>query len=110
MPRLKKPRYIDPIPHSERDYTTDGEWQTFIDVVEDILFPFRKKAIDAKRAAIIADALSTPEGRIALASAMVEPLRRSMEYSSIGRQLMMVDELPQGAFASYESDVSVTAV
>lgn len=54
------------------------------------------------RAALIAQVLETPEGRSALASAMVAPLRRTMEYQSVGRQLLTIDELPQGAYASYE--------
>jgi len=36
-----------------------------------------------------------------LAQIMVEPIRRSLDYQSIGRQLLMVDDLPQGAYARY---------
>ena len=57
---------------------------------------------------IIAQALQTPEGREALAKAMVEPIRRSLEYQAVGRKLLMVDELPQGALKRYERDVSAT--
>jgi len=28
---------------------------------------------------------------------VVEPIRRSLEYQAVGRKLLMVDELPQGA-------------
>lgn len=45
------------------------------------------------------------EGRLALAQSMVEPIRRSLEYQAVGRKLLMVDELPQGALARYERDV-----
>jgi len=40
---------------------------------------------------IIAQALETDEGRTALAQAMVEPIRRSLEYQAVGRKLLMVD-------------------
>ena len=68
-----------------------------------------KKAVNAEREALIAQALDTPEGRVALAQAMVEPIRRALEYQAVGRKLLMVDELPQGAYARYEKDVRSTA-
>ena len=40
---------------------------------------------------------------------MVEPIRRSLEYQAVGRKLLLVDELPQGAYARYERDVAATA-
>lgn len=40
---------------------------------------------------------------------MVEPIRRSLEYQAVGRKLLMVDELPQGALARYERDVASVA-
>jgi hypothetical protein len=68
-----------------------------------------KRAVNAEREALIAQALETPEGRVALAQAMVEPIRRALEYQAVGRKLLMVDELPQGAYARYEKDVRATA-
>jgi hypothetical protein len=68
-----------------------------------------KKAVNAEKEALIAQALETPEGRVALAQAMVEPIRRALEYQAVGRKLLMVDELPQGAYARYEKDVRSTA-
>ena len=68
-----------------------------------------KRAVNAERETLIAQALDTPEGRVALAQAMVEPIRRALEYQAIGRKLLMVDELPQGAYARYEKDVRSTA-
>ena len=67
------------------------------------------KTTDLEREAIIAQALETDEGRTALAQAMVEPIRRSLEYQAVGRKLLMVDELPQGALARYERDVAAIA-
>lgn len=58
---------------------------------------------------VIAQALNTDEGRVALAQAMVEPIRRSLEYQAVGRKLLLVDELPQGALARYERDVAAIA-
>jgi hypothetical protein len=57
---------------------------------------------NAERADFIAQALDTPESRTALASAMVDPIRRALDYQAIGRSLFMVDELPQGGYAHYE--------
>ena len=68
-----------------------------------------KKAVNQEREMLIAQALETPEGRVALAQAMVEPIRRALEYQAVGRKLLMVDELPQGAYARYEKDVRQTA-
>jgi len=64
---------------------------------------------DNEKEMIIAQALETDEGRTALAQAMVEPIRRSLEYQAVGRKLLMVDELPQGALARYERDVAAIA-
>ena len=64
---------------------------------------------DQDKEMIIAQALQTDEGRTALAQAMVEPIRRSLEYQAVGRKLLMVDELPQGALARYERDVAAIA-
>ena len=64
---------------------------------------------DTQKEYVIAAALETEEGRIALAQAMVEPIKRSLEYQAIGRKLLMVDELPQGALARYEKDVASVA-
>ena len=68
-----------------------------------------KRAVNAAQQEKIAQTLDTPEGRTALAQAMVEPIRRALEYQAVGRKLLMVDELPQGAYARYEKDVRATA-
>ena len=66
-----------------------------------------KRNVNEQREQIIAMALETAEGRTALAQAMVEPIKTSLMYQAIGRKLLMVDELPQGALARYERDVAV---
>ena len=64
---------------------------------------------DNEKQEVIAQALETQEGRVALAQAMVEPIRRSLEYQAVGRKLLMVDELPQGALPRYERDLASVA-
>lgn len=38
---------------------------------------------------------------------MVEPIKISLEYQAIGRKLLMVDELPNGALPRYERDIAI---
>ncbi|MFW6172963.1 MAG: HK97-fold major capsid protein [Elusimicrobiota bacterium] len=64
---------------------------------------------DNEKQELIAQALQTEEGRVSLAQAMVEPIRRSLEYQAVGRKLLMIDELPQGALPRYERDVAAIA-
>jgi len=71
---------------------------------------FAKNSLtDKEKEEIIAQAMETEEGRVALAQAMVEPIRRALEYQAVGRKLLMVDELPQGALARYERDPAAIA-
>jgi hypothetical protein len=65
------------------------------------------RGVNEQREQIIAVALESAEGRTALAQAMVEPIKTSLMYQGIGRKLLMVDELPQGALPRYERDISV---
>ena len=55
----------------------------------------------AKPHLMISQVLNSPEGREALAKAMVEPIRKSLEYNAVGRKLLMVDELPKGKLGRY---------
>ena len=66
-----------------------------------------KRNVNQDKEVLIAEALRHPEGRAALAQAMVEPIKIALEYQAIGRKLVMVDELPQGALPRYERDVAV---
>jgi hypothetical protein len=70
---------------------------------------FNKKALNVEAEMKIAQNLESLEGRTVLAQAMVEPIRRALEYQAIGRKLLMIDELPQGALARYEKDVRARA-
>ena len=42
---------------------------------------------------LIAEALSTPEGREVLAKAMLEPIMKSLNYHKIGEKLLMAENL-----------------
>jgi hypothetical protein len=65
------------------------------------------KAYNEQREAIIAMAVETPDGRSALAGAMVDPIKNALNYQGVIRKLVMVDELPQGAYPRYERDITV---
>ena len=53
---------------------------------------FAKNSLtDQEKEEIIAQSMETDEGRVALAQAMVEPIRRALEYQAVGRKLLMVD-------------------
>lgn len=62
----------------------------------------KTSALETKRRAT--SALETDEGRAAFAQAMAEPIRRSLEYNSVGRRLFALDELPPGALPRYNAD------
>jgi len=68
-----------------------------------------KNLTPEQKAEIMAQVVETDEGKVALAQAMIEPIRRSLEYQAIGRKLLLVDMLPQGAIPRYERDVAVAA-
>ena len=55
-----------------------------------------------EREHLISQALSSDEGRNALAQAMVAPIRRSLDYQGVGRRFMEVSPMPQGALAAMD--------
>ena len=63
-----------------------------------------------QREDIMRSAFDHPEGRAALAQAMVEPIRNSLMYQSVSRKLFMVDELPQAALARYDLADEMTPI
>ena len=65
---------------------------------------------DEKRDELIARAITTQEGKIALAQAMANPIRRNLDYHGIARRALVVDPLPQGAMPTYDRDIDVAAV
>ena len=70
---------------------------------------FQHSFTDQEKEYVIASALEDEQGRVALAQAMVEPIKRALEYQAVGRKMIMVDELPQGALARYEKDLGSNA-
>ncbi len=64
---------------------------------------------DEKRDELISRAIMTQEGKIALAQAMANPIRRNLDYQGIARRLLVVDSLLQGVDPKYERDIDVAA-
>lgn len=65
---------------------------------------------DHQRDEMIKKALMTQEGKVALGQAMANPIRRNLDYQGVGRRVLVVDPLPQGALPVYERDIDVAAV
>ena len=65
---------------------------------------------DDKRDELITRAIMTQDGKIALAQAMANPIRRNLDYHGIARRALVVDPLPQGAMPTYDRDIDVAAV
>lgn len=59
---------------------------------------------------LVKRALLTTEGKIALGQAMANPIRRNLDYQGVGRRVLVVDPLPQGALPVYDRDIDVAAV
>ena len=64
---------------------------------------------DVQRDELIKRALMTQEGKIALGQAMANPIRRNLDYQGVGRRVLVVDPLPQGALPVYDRDIDVAA-
>jgi hypothetical protein len=58
---------------------------------------------------LIKRALMTNEGKVALGQAMANPIRRNLDYQGVGRRVLVVDPLPQGALPVYDRDIDVAA-
>jgi hypothetical protein len=65
---------------------------------------------DERRDDLISRAISTNDGKVALAQAMANPIRRNLDYHGIARRALVVDPLPQGAMPTYDRDIDVAAV
>src|ERR1700722_7387323 len=65
---------------------------------------------DSQRDDLISRAINTNDGKIALAQAMANPIRRNLDYHGIARRALVVDPLPQGALPTYDRDIDVAAV
>ncbi len=65
---------------------------------------------DSTRDDLISRALMTHDGKMALAQAMANPIRKNLDYQGIARRALVVDPLPQGALPVYDLDIDVTAM
>ena len=70
----------------------------------------RPSLTDEQRDELIKRALLTTEGKIALGQAMANPIRRNLDYQGVGRRVLVIDPLPQGALPVYDRDIDVAAV
>ena len=59
---------------------------------------------------LIRRALMTQEGKLSLGQAMANPISRNFDYQGVGRRVLVVDPLPQGALPVYDRDIDVAAV
>ena len=53
---------------------------------------------------LIARALQTEEGKLALGQAMAEPIRRNLDYQGIARRALQIDPMPWDAIPAYYGD------
>lgn len=63
-----------------------------------------------QRDELISRAIMSHDGKVALAQAMANPIRKNLDYQGIARRALVVDPLPQGALPVYDRDIDVTAV
>jgi len=64
---------------------------------------------DEQKESMLAQALMSHEGKVALGQAMANPIRRNLDYQGVGRKALVVDPLPQGALPVYDKDIDVAA-
>lgn len=58
---------------------------------------------------MISRAIYTNEGKVALAQAMANPIRKNLDYHGVARKALVVDVLEQGEIPTYERDIDVAA-
>lgn len=58
---------------------------------------------------LVARALQSEDGRLALATMMIQPIRRGLDYLGICRKVFQVDYIPDGVFPVYEKDIDAVA-
>lgn len=62
-----------------------------------------------QRHQILAQHVTTGQGRARIAASMIAPLRRRRDYYSVGRKAFYVEPLPDGALSIYDKDAEVAA-
>jgi hypothetical protein len=68
-----------------------------------------KKLSRAQQFELIGRMIQTKQGRQKLAMSLTQPLRTERDYFSIGRKVLLAEDLPDGAYPIYEKDVDVRA-
>jgi len=53
---------------------------------------------------LIAEYVKTSEGRTKLAQAMVQPIKRVLDYESLGRKAFLVQKLPETKATTYSAE------
>jgi hypothetical protein len=69
-----------------------------------------REASDAEKDDMVNRALLTQDGKLALAQAMANPIRKNLDYHGIARRALVVENVQQGQQISYERDIDVAAV
>ena len=64
---------------------------------------------DDRRNELVEKALLSHDGKVALAQAMANPIRKNLDYMGVARRALVVDALPQGALPVYDRDIDVSA-
>lgn len=67
-------------------------------------------ATQAEREYALARALQTPSGRFEVAQTLLEPFKEGRDYVGMGRKILFVDQVPQGAPMWYDKDPQFSAV
>lgn len=62
------------------------------------------------KSGLIAKYLATAAGRAQLAASMIQPIRRSLNYSGLVSKVLQVTPLPAGALPIYNKDPEVIEV
>lgn len=58
----------------------------------------------------IARMLRSPAGKAKLAQAMINPIRKNLDYQGIARRCLVVDQLPTAALPVYDKDPDVSSI
>ena len=64
----------------------------------------------AEKEYTLANALEHPTGRLEVAQTLLEPFKEGRDYVGIGRKILFVDQVPQGAPMWYDRDPQFSAV
>ena len=67
--------------------------------------PHGKLIDDSWKDRLVQKSILSSKGRSSLAAAMANPIRRSMDYQSIARKWLMIEQMPQGAALIYDRPI-----